>query len=291
MAKSVLHDKNGNFTMVSNQFVMVSTTSHEAFRIYVVLRMHVNGSAETGVAFPSYDRIKELTGIKSYSTIAKALRELESGGWVERKKRYGNSTIYTLTSPTPRVVVDKSTVLHPVESSATPDVGKSYTPSKTNKNHLTIPINKNQTHAAQTQPPPTAGAIAPCVPTEHNEMDNNHEKFCIPDEAKRNRRILDKIPGSQDERDLVTAFLGLLPLQLTNKVAKTQMAAAREIIGAGGCEADMRRAWNEAKGIIGGKPWTVNDLFSLKGRAMAIAAERRSRPAQIPQDQLAVEWN
>jgi hypothetical protein len=288
MAKSAQHDKNGSFTKVSNQFVMVSNTSHEAFRIYVVLRMHVNAGAETGIAFPSYDRIKELTGIKSFSTIAKALRELEAGGWIERKKRYGNSTIYTLTSPTPRVVVEDDALLHPVEAITTPDVGQSYTPSKTNNNHLTRTINKNHTHAApKTQPPPPAGADAPCVPSEHNDMDNNHEKFCLPDETKRNRRIIETITRDATETSMILSFLELLPLRLTPKVAKTQLSAAREIIASGATEADMRAVFAKSKP----EGWTVVDMHSLKRKCAAMVAERKTKPALIPQDQYTVEYN
>lgn len=145
--------------------------------------------------------------------------------------------------------------------------------------------------AAQTQPPPPAGADAPCVPSEHNAMDNNHEKFCLPDEAKRNRRIIETITRDATETSMVLSFLGFLPLQLTKTSAKTQVAAARDIIGGGGTEADLRRAWLDSRGQNGQRPFTVNDLHSLKGRALAIAAERRSKPAQITQGEYVVEYN
>jgi hypothetical protein len=40
--------------------------------------------------------LKERAGIRHAKTIAKAIRELESRGWLERRKRFGASTVYTL---------------------------------------------------------------------------------------------------------------------------------------------------------------------------------------------------
>lgn len=144
MSTPRLHNRHGNFTLVPNGFVFAKV-SHESFRLYVVLLSHVKGNAaDGGVVFPDYERLKNITGIKSYSTIAKCIRELESAGWVERKRRFGDSTLYTLTSPTPDVVMeatsptpDVASVLHGVESSPTRRVGQSYTPSKTNNTQVT----------------------------------------------------------------------------------------------------------------------------------------------------------
>lgn len=138
---SKLTDKIGAFTVVPNAFIKDATISHEAFRLFVVLRQFAG--ANDDAAFPSYDTLKERTGIKSYSTIAKALRELGKKGWLERQKRFGASTIYTLTTPsipTPDVAMEDSPVLHGVESITTRDVGHYYTPSQTTKNQF----NKNQ---------------------------------------------------------------------------------------------------------------------------------------------------
>jgi hypothetical protein len=157
-----LHNRHGNFTLVPNAFVE-SGVSHESFRLYVVLLSYAKGSAmDGGDVFPSYDTLKEKARIKSYSTIAKCLRELVSSGWLERKKRFGASTIYTLTSPTPGVVMEADTVLRGVESITTPGVGQSYTPSKTNKTQVTKPKEQDpeeEERAQETQaasPPPTS---------------------------------------------------------------------------------------------------------------------------------------
>jgi hypothetical protein len=124
-------------TSVPNEF-LTAPVSHESFRLYVVLLSYVRGNAAGGgEAFPAYDTLCKSARIKSYTTVAKCLRELESTGWLERRKRFGASTIYTLTSPTPGVVMREAAVLRGVESSPTPDVGQSYTPSQTNQTHLT----------------------------------------------------------------------------------------------------------------------------------------------------------
>jgi hypothetical protein len=118
---SKLINKLGGYTAVPNSFIKANDVSHEAFRLMVALMMHTNGADDTPTAFPSYDRIKAITSISSYSTIAKALRALEDLGWIERRKRFGKSTVYTITSPTAGVGLS---VLHGVESSPTPGVGK-----------------------------------------------------------------------------------------------------------------------------------------------------------------------
>lgn len=133
--KSRLSDRIGAFTTVPDSFINDATISHEAFRLFVVLRQFTG--AKRDIAFPDYRTLKSRTGIGSFSTIANAVRELESRGWLKRQKRFGASTIYTLVIPTPAVAEDDSSLLHGVECSATPDVGQSYTRVETNQRKLT----------------------------------------------------------------------------------------------------------------------------------------------------------
>jgi DNA-binding transcriptional regulator YhcF (GntR family) len=141
--KSVLVSKLGSFTAVPNAFIECQNISHEAFRIFVVLLSYTNSTTKDSIAFPSYETIKTRTCVKSYSTIAKALRELESAGWIERKKRFGQSTIYTITAPeqpdssTSDVELKDDAVLHAAKHSPTRCEAQSYTPSQTNKINLT----------------------------------------------------------------------------------------------------------------------------------------------------------
>jgi hypothetical protein len=88
------------------QFVMLPYTFiHDAKRkklrfharwLFVALMYYRNGW--TGNAFPSYDTIRELTGL-SRNMISKCLRELESAGWISLKRRFNATTIYTLNFP------------------------------------------------------------------------------------------------------------------------------------------------------------------------------------------------
>lgn len=134
---SVIVDRIGNFTVVPNAFIDNADMSHEAVRLFLLLRRLSNGQDDAPIAFPSYDTIKARARISSYTTIAKALRELESAGWMTRQKRFGKSTVYTIcrpadppknASPTPGVV------LHQMEHSPTPGVVQSYTKCRVTRN-------------------------------------------------------------------------------------------------------------------------------------------------------------
>ena len=148
---SVIVDRIGNFTVVPNAFIDNASMSHDAVRLFLLLRRLSNGQDDVPIAFPSYDTIKTRTGIGSYTTIAKALRELESAGWMMRQKRFGKSTIYVLTTPAPEVKNASPTpgvVLHQMESSATPGVGQSYTNCRVTRNREQETSNKTQERGA-----------------------------------------------------------------------------------------------------------------------------------------------
>lgn len=96
---SKLSDQIGQFVTIPFSFIEQSSQlSHIAFRLFILLRYYTNG--KTGDSFPTYDLIQENTGMKR-RTIAKAIRELEAAGWIERKRRFGSSTIYTIKIPAP----------------------------------------------------------------------------------------------------------------------------------------------------------------------------------------------
>lgn len=108
---SVIVDRIGHFTVVPNAFIDQASFSHEATRLFLVLRRMSNGQDDVPFAFPSYDTIKAKTGIRGYATIAKALRELEEAGWITRQKRFGKSTVYTLCVPSRREGLDSPSSL------------------------------------------------------------------------------------------------------------------------------------------------------------------------------------
>lgn len=158
MTTAKIKDRIGSFTTIPNRFMRDATISHEAFRVFAVLRFHVNTSNEDEQAFPSYDLLRKETGIKGNKTIANSLRELEAKGWIERKKRFSSSTIYTLTIPSP------DDVMQNVSSPSPDDVvvrhavtQQSVIPPTTNKTNLTRrtsnKTNKIAANAAAAQHP------------------------------------------------------------------------------------------------------------------------------------------
>ena len=112
-----------------------------------------------------------------------------------------------------------------------------------------------------------------------SEYGNSHDAFCIP-ATNKNKRLIQRFAQSGDEVAMVTAFLELLPLQLDPASAKANVTAARQIIERGASLDDMKAAWLESRGKNGAKGFMVNDLFSLRDRASAIAATRRATPVK-----------
>lgn len=93
---SEIYDEIGAFTTVPNELVDTPGVSDQAFRLAVLLRRYTNN--ETGKAFPSYNFIQSKTGWTP-KTIAKAIRELESSGWIVREKQFSKPTKYTVKRP------------------------------------------------------------------------------------------------------------------------------------------------------------------------------------------------
>jgi hypothetical protein len=89
----------GMFAMIPHSFIKEAKLLKVHTRwLYVALVFYRNN--KSGVAFPSYDTIQELTGL-SRRMISKGLTELEKSGWIKpRSKRFGNSNVY-------RVVLNK----------------------------------------------------------------------------------------------------------------------------------------------------------------------------------------
>ena len=175
MAASKLVDKHGKFTVVPNRFIKDTTISHEAFRLYVVLRLHVNTSADEEQAFPSYELLKKETSIKHNKTIANSLRELEAKGWIDRKRRFSSSTIYTLTIPSSSDVMENP----PITSSSDAPLSHAVTqqcviPQKTNKTNLTRRTsNKTKKIAATAAPLESSPQIQSPIEPEGDTQNGN----------------------------------------------------------------------------------------------------------------------
>lgn len=96
MPDARLVDTIGNFTAIPNSIIeMGRELGPDAIALFVVLRFH---SGRNQTSFPSYDTIQDRTGL-TRRRIAIAIRKLESSGLLERKRRFGASTVYILKMP------------------------------------------------------------------------------------------------------------------------------------------------------------------------------------------------
>jgi hypothetical protein len=87
-------DEWGSFSAIPNEFIdAAGDLSDQSRWLFILLRRYTNG--QTGKAFPSYKLIQERTGWTP-KTIAKAVRELEEAGWIEREKTFNGPTQYIL---------------------------------------------------------------------------------------------------------------------------------------------------------------------------------------------------
>lgn len=83
----------GLFAMIPHSFIKEAKKLKVHTRwLYVALVFYRN--TKRGIAFPSYDTIRELTGLRG-EMIAKGLTELEQSGWIKpRKRRFAQSNVY-----------------------------------------------------------------------------------------------------------------------------------------------------------------------------------------------------
>lgn len=178
-ANTRITDEWGSFSAIPNEFIdAASDLSDQSRWLFVLLRRYTNG--QTGKAFPSYKLIQERTGWTP-KTIAKAVRELEEAGWIEREKAFNGPTQYILKrnrhfpEGSKALPVGKQATSHR-EAGALP-VGKS---NKTdlNKTELTRPNKEREAQPRQalvvtqgapiaTPPPPTGGADAASIALEY----------------------------------------------------------------------------------------------------------------------------
>ena len=89
----------GQFTKIPFDFIEnAKELSWHARWLYVALMYYRNG--KSGEAFPSYDKITELTRMRR-EKISKSIAELERWGWIRKRRRYSNSNVYTLNFENP----------------------------------------------------------------------------------------------------------------------------------------------------------------------------------------------
>lgn len=167
---SKLTDRIGTFTAFPNSVIKLwPAIGVDGISLFLYLRYRTN--SETEIAFPSYDTIKKDTTI-SRNRIAKAIRALESAGVMERKRRFGNSTIYTLKTPiSPTAGLMEDSPLVPQQDDSSPVAGRSLVPQRaTNKNDLNkIKVNKKELGADKPRREPTES---------QKELANLEKVFC-----------------------------------------------------------------------------------------------------------------
>jgi hypothetical protein len=108
MEVSKLSDKIGGFATIPNTVIkMIPAIGSDAFTLWSYLRYRTNG--ESGLAFPSYATIRKDLGTEFHARrVATCIRILEKEGLMERHKRFGQSTEYTLICPVLSTVKDQS---------------------------------------------------------------------------------------------------------------------------------------------------------------------------------------
>lgn len=88
-------EKQSRFTMIPNEFIKMKLSGNST-KVYLYLLSGVNEkeNGHNGV-WPSWDTLKEETGIKSNQTLSNAITELVEFGWIEDiGTRNNNSNIY-----------------------------------------------------------------------------------------------------------------------------------------------------------------------------------------------------
>ena len=92
-----LIDKIGRFVAISHTFVEdMPNLSPASVKLFLYLRFRANN--QTDEAFPSYDAISKDTGL-ARATISEGIKGLIERGWLKKKRRFSNSTIYEICNP------------------------------------------------------------------------------------------------------------------------------------------------------------------------------------------------
>jgi len=159
MSNTKIHDEWGAFVTIPHQFIdNAAEYSDQARWLFVLLRRYTNGIS--GKAFPSYALITERTGWTN-KTIAKAIKELESGGWIVRQKQFSGPTIYTLTRPqnVPQGTTDSSSLWEQMQFRQ----GTTVVPVGTSKKTDNKKTNHKKTECGESQQPSIARPHTPQI--------------------------------------------------------------------------------------------------------------------------------
>ena len=94
--RGVIVNRMGVFVAIPIAFVNDKRITNTGRCLYMLLVSYTSMKADEPIAFPSYETIMGRLDWGSKDTVAAALLNLMQHGWVERKRRYGNSSVYTI---------------------------------------------------------------------------------------------------------------------------------------------------------------------------------------------------
>ena len=94
--RGVIVNRMGAFVAIPITFINDTRITNAGRCLYMLLCSYTSAKADEPIAFPSYETIMERLDWHSTQTVAVALLNLLRHGWVERKRRYGSSSVYTI---------------------------------------------------------------------------------------------------------------------------------------------------------------------------------------------------
>ncbi len=94
--RGVIVNRMGVFVAIPIAFVNDKRITNTGRCLYMLLSSYTSAKADEPIAFPSYETIMERLDWGGRETVAAALLNLMQHGWIERKRRYSNSSVYTI---------------------------------------------------------------------------------------------------------------------------------------------------------------------------------------------------
>lgn len=94
--RGVIVNRMGAFVAIPVTFINDERITNAGRCLYMLLSSYTSAKADEAIAFPSYETIMKRLGWNSKHTVADGLKNLIGAGWVERRRRYGSSSVYTL---------------------------------------------------------------------------------------------------------------------------------------------------------------------------------------------------
>lgn len=94
--RGTITNRMGAFVAIPMAFVNDERITNAGRCLYMLLSSYTSAKADEAVAFPAYPTIMRRLGWGSKDTVAAALRNLIDTGWIERSRRSGTSSLYTI---------------------------------------------------------------------------------------------------------------------------------------------------------------------------------------------------